>query len=510
MNVELVKAVCRPCRGSDSLCGGRWSEIDGAEKATCLSFNAWGTVLSVGEKDGVVSLWDYSTIQTIIRELNPKMYQGLPDFKQATVCAWSANGRILAVACELKASGKKGSLLFWDVESNVLMAAVAVDSMITHVMFPPRTVPLSIVSKQDNTYTLLVTCLNGDVFELVVGPKVEDTDDDEDAQEEAPLQLIAFHAKDSGHIEAPALQLHVRPIDMNAMVTKAIGEPTATPSVRNQMPFVIAKYGPSVIYCLTIKGLLAMIDPITLKLIKGVGVTQIQHVDLYVDDKIVLIPSTKGIHELCATSLQEVQIYTAGAAVRSPWIMCTLSHDGQFVLGLPLPRGIMVGEKGMYLWKRPETTESPPLMWHENRFSMNMTAIAWHPVKESLTVISASGTVNTLDIEYKSPWPGAMYPPGFTLITDNVIYEEPEDEFDTNIKLCTYMQTNDANEVVDVINVQALGKQFSDDLKYVSAAPLASGEVLSEDTPNFGSVFRPMKREGLSPPKPAKKSRKLA
>ncbi|OQR87735.1 hypothetical protein ACHHYP_08094 [Achlya hypogyna] len=509
MNVDLVKAVCRPCRGQDTMgiCGGRWSEIDGAEKATCLSFNAWGTLLSVGEKDGLVSLWDYSTIQTIIRELNPKQYMGLPDFKQATVCAWSANGRILAVACELKAAGKRGSLLFWDVESSTLIAAIALDSMITHVTFPPRSVPLAPQSTMDNTYTLLLACLNGDVLELVVSPRLEDTDDDDndEALQGTPrLQLIPFSADEAAPLDVPPLALHVRAIDVDGMVNAVVGEPTGAPSSRNPAPTVIAKYGGAMIYCLTIKGLLAMIDPVTLRLVKGVPMGQVQHMDLYVDGESVLAPSMKGVHEFCATTLDEVFVYTAGAAVKSAWVMCTKSHDGQFVLGLPLPRGILVGEKGMYLWKRGSGQ-----MWHENRFAMNVTAIAWHPVKESLTVLSAAGTVNTLEIEYKSPWPGAMYPPGFTLITDNVIYDEPEDEFDTNMKLCTLSHC-DATEVVDVVGGDAHDGSFPDDLKYVPASPLATDHVhvLDETAGDVGSVFRPMKREGASPPKAAKKSRK--
>ncbi|KDO26981.1 hypothetical protein SPRG_07694, partial [Saprolegnia parasitica CBS 223.65] len=506
MNVELVKAVCRPCRGADSLgiCGGRWSEIDGAEKATCLSFNTWGTLLSVGEKDGLVSLWDYSTIQTIIRELNPRLYVGLPDFKQATVCAWSANGRTLAVACEHKASGKRSTLLVWDVESSVLIAAVALESMITHISFPPRSVSLAPSSLQDNTHTLLLSCFNGDVLELVMSPRA--------AGEEAapsPLQLVPFRQDAASSLETPAVQLRVRHVDVTGMVDAICGESSATPSVRNQAPIVLAKYGPEHIYCLTMKGLLAKIDPVSLQLVHGVPLPQVQHVDLFVDAETVLVPSMKGIHEFAAGSLDEVYLYNAGAAVKSPWTMCTKSHDGQFILGLPLPRGILVGEKGMYLWKRHASSQ----MWHETRFGMNMTAIAWHPEKESLTVISAAGTVNTLEIEYKSPWPGAMYPPGFTLITDNVIYDEPEDEFDNNMQLCTLAHC-DASEVVDVMSVEAhqTSASFPDDLKYVPASPLATGEAHNVDDDSqrdVGSVFRPMKRENSSPPKaPSKKSRK--
>ncbi|KAF0700577.1 Aste57867_8913 [Aphanomyces stellatus] len=523
MNVPLVQAVCRAVRvnpnESMSVCGGNWFEIDGAEKATCLAFNPWGTLLSVGEKDGLVILWDFSSIPNIIRELNPKLGPSalvVPDIKQVTSCAWSPNGRVLAVACELKAPGRKGALLLWDVESSTLMAAIACESMATHVAFPPR----SIVGNAHGT-SVLASCGNGDLQRITwatppADPVVDD-DDDRSPSLTTPCTLY-YHADRFRH-----LHFHVHTIDTLPIFASICGGDASIPqSTRNFSPLVVAKFGSDRLFAVSLKGAVAMLDPHTFELLSGHVLPPISSVDLFVDATALLVPSSKGIHEIChydGASMAETRLFTAGAAVRAPWIMASKSPDGKYVLGLPQPRGIYVGEKGMYMWDMADER-----MHHDHRFAGDMVAVAWHPRRESLTVISTAGSVHVLEVQYASSWPGAMYPPGFTLITDNVVYEEPEDEFDVNVKAPPPM--DDASMVVDILTIERAddGMQnipdeddndddMVDPLQYLPASPLTTWnhEAVAFEDDDVSSIFSTMKARpptASTAPASASKSKK--
>ncbi|RHY91863.1 hypothetical protein DYB31_011677, partial [Aphanomyces astaci] len=325
-------------------------QIDGAEKATCLAFNPWGTLLSVGEKEGLVILWDFSSIPNIIRELGPKtVSSSIPDIKQATSCAWSPDGRILAVACELKAasgSARKGTLLLWEVATSTLIAAVACDSVATHVVFPPLSIqspPSSGDESQETMSSVLLSCASGDLQTISWRTAARTTDD-------SPSTL---HYIDPS--KAPSLHFHTCTID-TVSIFAAVGSgesPAAAPSTatsaRNTAPVVMAKFGADVIFVASMKGGIAMLNPHTYAVIGGLSSVVLSSADLYVDATSLLVPSTKGVHEVHllphAPWMEEGRAYTAGAAVRAPWIMASKSPDLQFVLGIPQPRGLFVGEK---------------------------------------------------------------------------------------------------------------------------------------------------------------------
>ncbi|CAK4675933.1 hypothetical protein LEN26_006811 [Aphanomyces euteiches] len=490
MNVALVQAVCREVRinptESLGVCGGVWNEIDGAENATCLAFNPWGTLLSVGEKEGLVMLWDFSTIPSIIRELNPKTIPSLPDIKQANSCAWSRNGRILAVACELKAPGRKGTILLWDIEHSTLIAAIACDSMATYIVFSPTS----------RSYSLLVSCANGELQTLSWEATANHTQ-----SEVAPSPQFYYRA------DSFVRHVNIFAMDTISIFASICGDATVPQSTRNFNPLIMAKYGHNCIYCVSLKGAVAMLNPHTYELIAGLVLAPISSVDVFVDSTSLLVPSTKGVHEieLSSTSpfLVESRLYTAGAAVKAPWIMASKSPDGQFVLGIPQPRGLFVGEKGMFMWERrakkphddeeEEDEEDGDRMYHDHRFSGDMVAVAWHPRRESLTVISSAGSVHVLEVQYASSWPGAMYPPGFTLINDNVIYEEPEDEFD--VQPTTPAITNDPSIAVDIMTISDDDECNGDSLKYIPASPLTTWnhEAAAFEDDDVSSIFSSMK-----------------
>ncbi|RHY46162.1 hypothetical protein DYB30_012183, partial [Aphanomyces astaci] len=463
------------------VCGGHWHEIDGAEKATCLAFNPWGTLLSVGEKEGLVILWDFSSIPNIIRELGPKtVSSSIPDIKQATSCAWSPDGRILAVACELKAasgSARKGTLLLWEVATSTLIAAVACDSVATHIAFPPLSIqspPPSGDESQEAMSSVLLSCASGDLQTISWRTAARTTDD-------SPSTL---HYIDPS--KAPSLHFHTCTID-TVSIFAAVGSgesPAAAPSTatsaRNTAPVVMAKFGADVIFVASMKGGIAMLNPHTYAVIGGLSSVVLSSADLYVDATSLLVPSTKGVHEVHllphAPWMEEGRAYTAGAAVRAPWIMASKSPDLQFVLGIPQPRGLFVGEKDC-------SNNSAHDMYHDHRFAGEMVAVAWHPTRESLTVVSSAGS-------------GAMYPPGFVLINDNVVYEEPEDEFDL-VEPRPAARQDDPSVAVDVISIDEDDKEDGRMtwLKYLPASPLTTWnhEAPAFEDDDVSSIFSCMK-----------------
>ncbi|RHY85667.1 hypothetical protein DYB37_004062 [Aphanomyces astaci] len=523
MNVALVRAVCRPVRVNPTeslgVCGGHWHEIDGAEKATCLAFNPWGTLLSVGEKEGLVILWDFSSIPNIIRELGPKtVSSSIPDIKQATSCAWSPDGRILAVACELKAasgSARKGTLLLWEVATSTLIAAVACESVATHVVFPPRSIqspPSSGDESQETMSSVLLSCASGDLQTISWRTAAARTTDD------APSTLHYIEPS-----KASSLHFHTCTID-TVSIFAAVGtgeSPAAAPSTaasaRNTAPVVMAKFGADVIFVASMKGGIAMLNPHTYAVIGGLSSVVLSSADLYVDASSLLVPSTKGVHEVHllphAPWMEEGRVYTAGAAVRAPWIMASKSPDLQFVLGIPQPRGLFVGEKGMFMWRCRRPSNGSSLdedgedcdhsninnahdMYHDHRFAGEMVAVAWHPTRESLTVVSSAGSVHVLEVQYESPWPGAMYPPEFVLINDNVVYEEPEDEFDL-VEPRPAARQDDPSVAVDVISIDEDDKEDGTTtwLKYLPASPLTTWnhEAPAFEDDDVSSIFSCMK-----------------
>ncbi|ETV94907.1 hypothetical protein H310_11556 [Aphanomyces invadans] len=517
MNVALVRAVCRPVRVNPTeslgVCGGQWQEIDGAEKATCLAFNPWGTLLSVGEKEGLVILWDFSSIPNIIRELGPKkVSSSIPDIKQATSCAWSPDGRILAVACELKAasgSARKGTLLLWEVETSTLLAAVACESMATHIAFAPLSMFTSFTPIDISTAarSVLLSCASGDLQTISWTTSAIDA---------SANGATTLHYIDPSN----AMRLHFHTVTIDTVpIFASVGQgdggaPSASsapsvPSTRSTAPVVMAKFGSDVIFVVSMKGSIAMLNPHTFEVLGGLSLPSvvISSVDLYVDATSLLVPSTKGVHEVLllrhAPWMEEGRVYTAGAAVRAPWIMASKSPDRQFVLGIPQPRGLFVGEKGMFMWRcrskdpTDDDDRNEGNMYHDHRFAGELVAVAWHPTRENLIVVSSAGSVHVLEVPYESSWPGAMYPPGFTLITDNVVYDEPEDEFDM-VEPRPPPCPDDPAAAVDVISIDDEDGAW---LKYLPASPVTTWnhEAPSFDEDDVSSIFDCMKAR---PPPP--------
>lgn len=53
-----------------------------------------------------------------------------------------------------------------------------------------------------------------------------------------------------------------------------------------------------------------------------------------------------------------------------------------------------------------------------------MLALAWDRSRQSVLAVSTSGNFHVLEEQFTTTWPGAMYPAGFRLITDNELHLE--------------------------------------------------------------------------------------
>ncbi len=92
-----------------------------------------------------------------------------------------------------------------------------------------------------------------------------------------------------------------------------------------------------------------------------------------------------------------------------------------------------------------------------------------------------------------------MYPPGFKLISDNVVYSEPEDEFD-------YKEEDEDESDSDDVSVDVLGGTSEkvsqaragdpvDELVFLPSFPLTHSSMdKTKQEEECTSIFMPMKR----------------
>ena len=78
-----------------------------------------------------------------------------------------------------------------------------------------------------------------------------------------------------------------------------------------------------------------------------------------------------------------------------------------------------------------------------------------------------------------------MFPPTYALITDNVVYDEPEDEFDQNVIVVNKNATNDLIDVVAVKETGGCKRHWT----WLYSTPVPAENKMEEKQPFSKSVF---------------------
>ncbi|ETN06142.1 hypothetical protein PPTG_13923 [Phytophthora nicotianae INRA-310] len=495
-----------------------WSCLEDTQQANCLALNSSHTLVAVGERDGRVTIWDNTTIRVITRELDPTLIavesptgetvhgqeesttktdntkktdaDGSVENDDASVedddeertedasveeateedevdednneseetktedeadtsgggvvltlsdlrvvktalkvvsqCAWSYNSHWLFAGCEEK-STRRARLCVWNVEAATLVSAFRFDGTITALSAHPSDPKLVLVSFW-NSRPVLLNVVTGEKSEL----------------ENVPLE------------------------------NTEVAQPTPQSNSRHPTLASCARYGRSGtrIYCATSKSTLAILDATTLQCLDSLKLTVlIQFVDLSVNlrENAMLLTSSKGIHEFVmdptdATEehplgLREVALHSTGA-VRAPWAVCCFSGGEEFVVGTPVVRHRHVGENGLFTWHRASVLNKTTAQ-HNVGVKDGVLALTWDRSRQSVLAVSTSGALHVLEEQFSTTWPGAMYPAGFRLITDNELHLEVFDRDAQERKEEKEKLTEAARQApVDVFTVQSPSVEF--------------------------------------------------
>uniref|UniRef100_H3GGV1 Uncharacterized protein n=1 Tax=Phytophthora ramorum TaxID=164328 RepID=H3GGV1_PHYRM len=423
--------------------------------------------------------------------------------KVVSQCAWSCDSQWLFAGCEEK-STRRARLCVWNVEAATLVSAFRFDGAITALSAHPHDPKLVVVSFW-NSRPVLLDVGSGQRTEL----------------ENVPLE--------------------------NPQLT----QPTPQSNSRHPVLASCARFGRSGkrIYCATSKSTLAVLDADTLQCLDTLMLNVIvQFVDLCVNlrETALLLTSSKGIHEFAldasvtaetantgngsteaATAateehplgLRELALHSTGA-VRAPWAVCCFSGGEEFVVGTPVVRHRHVGENGLFTWHRASALGKTTAQ-HNVGVKDGVLALAWDRTRHSVLAVSTSGALHVLEEQFSTTWPGAMYPAGFRLITDNELHldvfdRDAEERKREKEELAEAAQ----DSLVDVFTVQnpttefpgddnlagaSFPKSESDEPRYIPAIPIVyyhrrhlhqlHGAAYNEDK-HFGlgqSVFEPLK-----------------
>ena len=370
--------------------------------------------------------------------------------KVVSQCCWSCDSRWLFAGCEEK-STRRARLCVWNVEAATLVSAFEFDGTITSLSAHPLD-PKMVVVSYWNSRPVLLNIVSGERTVL----------------ESVPLE--------------------------NAEVT----QPTPQSNSRHPVLASCARYGHSGkrIYCATSKSTLAVLDAVTLQCLDSFKLNVIiQFVDVCVNlrETAVLLTSSKGIHEFVMNSavepatskdvqdvksvtateehplgLREVALHSTGA-VRAPWAVCCFSGGEEFVVGTPVVRHRHVGENGLFTWHRASALGKTTGQ-HNVGVKDGVLALAWDRLRQSVLAVSTSGALHVLEEKFTTTWPGAMYPVGFRLITDNELHLDVLDRDVEERKIEKEKLTEAAKHTpVDVFTVKSVRSEFQDECEFAGA-----------------------------------------
>ncbi|CAI5733301.1 unnamed protein product [Peronospora destructor] len=370
--------------------------------------------------------------------------------KVVSQCCWSCDSRWLFAGCEEK-STRRARLCVWNVEAATLVSAFEFNGTITSLSAHPLD-PKMVVVSYWNSRPVLLNIVSGERTVL----------------ESVPLE--------------------------NAEVT----QPTPQSNSRHPVLASCARYGHSGkrIYCATSKSTLAVLDAVTLQCLDSFKLNVIiQFVDVCVNlrETALLLTSSKGIHEFVMDSamelaipkdaqdiksltaseehplgLREVALHSTGA-VRAPWAVCCFSGGEEFVVGTPIVRHRHVGENGLFTWHRASALRKTTGQ-HNVGVKDGVLALTWDRLRQSVLAVSTSGALHVLEEKFTTTWPGAMYPAGFRLITDNELHLDVFDRDVEERKIEKEKLTEAVKHApVDVFTVKSLRSEFPGECDFAGA-----------------------------------------
>ncbi|CAH0474602.1 unnamed protein product [Peronospora belbahrii] len=370
--------------------------------------------------------------------------------KVVSQCCWSCDSRWLFVGCEEK-STRRARLCVWDVEAATLVSAFKFNGTITSLSAHPHDPKLVAVSYW-NSHPVLLDVVSGQRTEL----------------KSVPL--------DNAEVSQPTLQSNSR----------------------HPVLASCARYGHSGkrIYCATSKPILAVLDAVTLQCLDSLKLNVvIQFMDLCVNlrETAVLLTSSKGIHEFALNSavetatvpddldvkcvaateehplgLREVALHSTGA-VRAPWAVCCFSGGEEFVVGTPVVRHRHVGENGLFTWHRASNSGKTTAQ-HNVGVKDGVLALTWDSLRQSVLAVSTSGALHVLEENFTTTWPGAMYPAGFRLITENELHLEVFDRDLEEQKIEKEKLAEEAKHApVDVFTLKSPSSEFPGEFDFAGA-----------------------------------------
>ncbi|KAI8901381.1 WD40-repeat-containing domain protein [Globomyces pollinis-pini] len=148
----------------------------------------------------------------------------------------------------------------------------------------------------------------------------------------------------------------------------------------------------------------------------------------------------------------EIEQKFQDAIEKTQWIQCQFSADGEYIIG-----GCeSTHQHNIYLWDRVGGNLVKMLEGPQNE---GLTDIAWHPIRPIL--ISASMFYGHIYYWQHIPTQKfSGFEPDFKELTDNIEYNEREDEFDLNVEIVS--KTREEDQIVDIDNNHGMNGMLSD------------------------------------------------
>ena len=437
MNARVLPPPVNPA--SD----GTWEPFDLSEQATAMAFNRSGTLLAVGGKAGRVAIWDFSTLCTTIRVFDPTLLTeecldiqdsintredltSLHTLSKVTTVTWTASSQVLLVGCQEGSPSSSSSscsrLCLWDLSLSSPSSSGKSSFQRSYQFESPI---VSLAAHPLNDALVVVSCLGLDPIFLHLTSHVMRIVSIEH------LVLKYFHDRGQADV-AEAIEHKTRTVSHLVLVYDE--HPSSSSSSGGGGRRHERLFGASS------KGYVVIVHSRTLEIlasVSGLGVLSYPSLSLSHDSEYVLIPTNKGIRrfntlDLAAYGPLELQTLFFAGGVRVGWSSCAYAGglESRFVVGMPTAKHLAAGEKGLYVWHSTseEVVTSIPTMASEG-----LRCIVAHPTRACVMALTVYGNVYQMEAHAKSSWAGRMYPVGYSLIQDNVVYDEPEDEFDARM-----------------------------------------------------------------------------
>lgn len=159
-----------------------------------------------------------------------------------------------------------------------------------------------------------------------------------------------------------------------------------------------------------------------------------------------IVASSKGVRLYETSSLKLVHVYGEGLNLHGHGLVyqqgCVISEfpedeyqngAGVFIMGVPHahrePREV---QEDLHIWQWWDTLHPSAVIKGPPR-SLGLSQV-WSASPDMILALTHAGDVWMLSPTASTDWPGVMYPPGYHVIDDNLVYIEDEDELDQVIE----------------------------------------------------------------------------